>query len=137
MERKAKGKKKDWPLILFVSAVAVVAALVFVFGPSLIGGGPEFTVIVRYQTQMDPGVPSGVDGPGNVTITGNITNIGTKGGTPLVHITVWTGYSSETFTVEASPCAAGAHVTLRWVHHFDLLDPVLIQIECEVEALKT
>ncbi|OGS44719.1 MAG: hypothetical protein A3K76_02620 [Euryarchaeota archaeon RBG_13_57_23] len=137
MDKTAKTKKKDWPLIIFVLAVAVVAGLVFVFGPTLFGGGPEFTVIVHYQTQMDSGVAAGADGPGNLTITGNITNIGTKGGIPVVQMTIWTGFASEVYLVQASPCAAGAHVAFEWVHHFDMLDPGVINIECEVEALET
>jgi hypothetical protein len=115
----------------------VVAVLVFAFGSRLFGGGPEFTVIVHYQAQLDSGGTSGPDGPGNITLTGNITNIGTKGGTPVVTITVWTGYASETFIVEAAPCAAGDHVQLTWHHHFDLMDPQAIEIDCTVEALDT
>jgi hypothetical protein len=135
---KTKGeKKRDWPLILMVSVVAVVAALVFVFGPSLFGGGPEFTVIIHLQTDMDSGVASNVSGPGNVTVTGNITNIGTKGGTPVVHMIIHTGFAVESYELEAAPCLAGAHVTFKWEHHFNMLDPVNIQIECEVEPLKS
>lgn len=137
MQKKTKNKEKDWTLVIFVLAVALAAVMIFVFGPSLFGGGPEFTVIVRYQVKMDSDLPSGSDGPGNVTVTGNITNIGTKGGTPVVHITIWTGYASETYSVEAAPCPAGAHVTLHWVHYFERLDPLNIDVECDVEPVKS
>jgi len=134
-KKKESGKKRDWPLILLVIVVAIVAALVFVFGPSLFGGGPEFTVIVRYQTQMDSSLGVNESGPGNITVTGNITNIGTKGGTPVVYLTVNTGFGQEMFTIQAAPCLAGAHVAFEWVHHFDLINPTNIKIQCEVEPL--
>ena len=138
MPSKTKDKKKrDWPIIALVSVVAIVSALIFVFGPGLLRGGPEFTVIIHYQYHMDPGVVSGDPGPGNVTVTGDITNIGNEGGTPIVHITVFTGFASEVFTIEASPCVAGAHVTFEWVHHFDRFDPDIMEIECDVEALQS
>ncbi len=138
MAKKDQSKKKrDWPLIMLVAVVAAVATLVFIFGPSLFGGGPEFTVIIRYQTQMDSEVASGASGPGNLTVTGNITNIGTEGGTPVVHLTINTGFTQESFRIEVAPCVAGGHVSFTWVHHFDMVDPNNIRIECLIEPLST
>lgn len=120
-----------------VVVVAIVAALIFTFGPLLMPHGAEFTIIVHFRTSMDSGVPSGQDGPGTVNVTGNVTNIGGKTGTPLVKITVMTGYATEVFNVQLAPIIEGAHEVLEWEHHFDMVDPVNLKIECEVSVLST
>jgi len=133
-----KGKKKsDWPLVALVSVVAVLCVILFIYGPELFGGGPEFTVIVHYETEMDEGVLPGESGPGTIAVTGNITNVGTEAGTPVVRLSVFTGNATETFSVQAAPCPAGGHVAFEWSHHFSSIDRSRISIECDVELLET
>ena len=137
MATKGKKKRQDWPLVALVSVVAILSVILFVYGPQLFGGGPEFTVIIHYAVDLDSVDPSASEHPGSISVTGNITNIGTEGGTPVVHLTIFTGNTTEAFSFEAAPCLAGDHVAFTWSHHFSNLDRDSISIECKVVPLKT